>query len=210
MTVGLFISAFSTGFLSDIFGRRSVVLTACLLCASGILLQYFSQTIPMLFGGKLLSTFGFGLGHSLGPVFVAELAPTSLRGICLTLIVSTFYLLFSIVSTKLTVCNSEHHDRHRTVDLCIGSLWLLAPHHQFSMAYSYHHSAYSTRNSSSHRCPLSSRVSILASDERPTRRCSKVLSQIQRTKIRRRVSHCDHRRSNQSREAIERGSIILD
>ncbi|CZR58888.1 uncharacterized protein PAC_08780 [Phialocephala subalpina] len=85
-TVGLFISAFSTGFLSDIFGRRSVVLTACLLCASGILLQYFSQTIPMLFGGKLLSTFGFGLGHSLGPVFVAELAPTSLRGICLTLI----------------------------------------------------------------------------------------------------------------------------
>jgi len=165
----------------------------------------------MLFGGKLLSTFGFGLGHSLGPVFVAELAPTSLRGICLTLIVSTFHLLFSIVSTKLTVCNSEHHDRHRTVDLCIGSLWLLAPHHQFSMAYSYHHSAYSARNSSSHRCPLSSRVSILASYERPTRRCSKVLSQIQRTKIRRRVSHCDHRRSNQSREALnEEASSWID
>lgn len=41
-----------------------------------------------LFGGELLSTFAFGLGHSLGPVFVAELVPSKIRGICLSLVVS--------------------------------------------------------------------------------------------------------------------------
>ncbi|KAF4924043.1 Sugar transport protein MST3 [Colletotrichum viniferum] len=40
----------------------------------------------MLFGGKLISTVGYGLGHTLGPVYVAEIAPDSLRGVCLILI----------------------------------------------------------------------------------------------------------------------------
>ncbi|RDW87847.1 hypothetical protein BP5796_03541 [Coleophoma crateriformis] len=85
-TIGIFCSAFGTGFLSDIFGRRIVVLAACIICLAGTLVQYYSTTIIMLFGGKLIVTFGFGLGHSLGPVFVAELAPTVLRGTCLSLV----------------------------------------------------------------------------------------------------------------------------
>ncbi|KAI5918150.1 general substrate transporter [Camillea tinctor] len=85
-TVGIFISAFATGFLSDLLGRRRVIVTACFICVAGILTQYFSSTIPHLFGGKLLGSFGFGLGHSLGPVYVAELAPVKLRGVCLALV----------------------------------------------------------------------------------------------------------------------------
>lgn len=86
-TVGLFMSAFATGFISDMLGRKKVIVVACLLCTAGIVTQYFSHNIPQLFGGKLLSCFGFGLGHSLGPVFVAELAPVKLRGVCLALVV---------------------------------------------------------------------------------------------------------------------------
>ncbi|RTE75803.1 hypothetical protein BHE90_009732 [Fusarium euwallaceae] len=85
-TIGIFVAAFTTGFLSDIWGRRNVVFVGCFLCITGILVQGFCTSIMMLFGGKLTSTLGFGLGHSLAPVFVAEIAPDELRGVCLTLI----------------------------------------------------------------------------------------------------------------------------
>ncbi|RSL82986.1 hypothetical protein CEP52_016835 [Fusarium oligoseptatum] len=85
-TIGIFVAAFTTGFLSDIWGRRNVVFVGCFLCITGILVQGFCTSIMMLFGGKLMSTLGFGLGHSLAPVFVAEIAPDELRGVCLTLI----------------------------------------------------------------------------------------------------------------------------
>ncbi|KAJ5720713.1 uncharacterized protein N7483_008647 [Penicillium malachiteum] len=85
-TIGLFCSAFTTGVISDLMGRKKTIIVGCLICVAGILTQFFSHTILQIFGGKLLSTFGFGLGHSLGPVFVAELAPPNVRGICLTLV----------------------------------------------------------------------------------------------------------------------------
>ncbi|SPO05391.1 related to MFS alpha-glucoside transporter [Cephalotrichum gorgonifer] len=85
-TIGLFVSAFITGWISDKIGRKNTIMIGCMACIGGIIWQYFSTTIMMLWGGKLLATLGMGLGHSLGPVFVAELAPTKMRGICLTLV----------------------------------------------------------------------------------------------------------------------------
>ncbi|KAF7540107.1 hypothetical protein G7Z17_g12273 [Cylindrodendrum hubeiense] len=83
---GIFVAAFATGFISDIWGRRKVIFAGCILCIAGILVQTFAQSIMMIFGGKLISTLGFGLGHSLAPVFVAEIAPDHIRGFCLILI----------------------------------------------------------------------------------------------------------------------------
>ncbi|KAH6985905.1 general substrate transporter [Ilyonectria sp. MPI-CAGE-AT-0026] len=85
-TVGSFLSAFAAGFVSDHIGRKWTIVIGCLFCVAGIVVQYFSTSIVQLFGGKLLGTFGYGLGHALGPVFVAELAPNQMRGLCLALI----------------------------------------------------------------------------------------------------------------------------
>ncbi|KAJ0329161.1 hypothetical protein COL5a_004395 [Colletotrichum fioriniae] len=85
-TVGIVLAAYCTGFISDIIGRRMVVICGCVLCIAGIIVQGFANSILMLFGGKLISTVGYGLGHALGPVYVAEIAPDSLRGVCLILI----------------------------------------------------------------------------------------------------------------------------
>ena len=98
-TVGIFVSAFATGFISDKVGRKYTIVLACFICIAGIMVQYYAKSIMNLFGGKLLGTFGFGLGHSLGPVFVAEMAPNKLRGTCLVLIVS---VCLSVSSTSLT------------------------------------------------------------------------------------------------------------
>ena len=42
-TVGLFVSAFATGFLSDKLGRRNVVLAACVISIAGIFVQAWSD-----------------------------------------------------------------------------------------------------------------------------------------------------------------------
>lgn len=85
-SIGLFFSAFSAGIISDKIGRRYSLITASAICCCGILIQFFSKDIMMLFGGKLVSTFGFGLGNFVAPVFVSEIAPDAIRGICLALI----------------------------------------------------------------------------------------------------------------------------
>ncbi|KAM5343609.1 hypothetical protein ACJ41O_012146 [Fusarium nematophilum] len=83
---GIFLAAFTTGFISDIWGRQKVIFAGCVLCITGILVQAFAKSIMVIFGGKLISTVGFGLGHALAPVFVAEIAPDEIRGFCLILI----------------------------------------------------------------------------------------------------------------------------
>ncbi|KAM5373899.1 hypothetical protein ACJZ2D_006728 [Fusarium nematophilum] len=85
-TIGIFVSAFLTGIVSDFIGRKKTIIIACIICVGGVILQYFSTSIMMLFAGKVVATLGFGLGHSLGPVFVAELAPVQMRGLCLALV----------------------------------------------------------------------------------------------------------------------------
>ena len=84
--VGIFVAAFTTGFISDMIGRRKVIFLGCALCIVGIFVQAWSTSIMILFGGKLISTLGYGMGHALSPVFVAEIAPNELRGVCLILV----------------------------------------------------------------------------------------------------------------------------
>jgi len=86
-TCGLFAASFTAGLVSDIIGRKWTIVMASTICIAGILVQGFSTSIMMLFGGKFVSTFGFGLGHALAPVYVAEIAPDSIRGVCLALVV---------------------------------------------------------------------------------------------------------------------------
>ncbi|KAK1977883.1 hypothetical protein LZ30DRAFT_691827 [Colletotrichum cereale] len=72
-TIGIFVSAFATESFSDIFGRKKTIGVVCSICCGSTVLQYFATTVMMLFGGKVIATFGFGLGHSLGPVFVNKM-----------------------------------------------------------------------------------------------------------------------------------------
>ncbi|KAL4811789.1 general substrate transporter [Aspergillus spinulosporus] len=86
LSIGVFCAAIITGFLSDAYGRRKAIIVASAICCAGVLVQYYSKSILMLFSGKVVATLGFGIGHSVAPVFISEIAPSSIRGICLALI----------------------------------------------------------------------------------------------------------------------------
>ncbi|KAH6684831.1 maltose permease [Plectosphaerella plurivora] len=109
-TIGIFCSAFATGFISDFIGRKRTIIVACIVCAGGVIMQFFSTSIMMLFGGKIIATLGFGLGHSLGPVFVAELAPVKIRGVCLALINTMIVTGQWLNSVTVLACKGYDND----------------------------------------------------------------------------------------------------
>lgn len=115
LSVGVFCAAIIAGFLSDACGRRKAIMVASIICCAGVLVQYYATSILMLFGGKVVATLGFGLGQSVAPVFISEIAPSSMRGICLALIVSVHFFRHS-VTTGLILTVIEHND----------SLWAVA------------------------------------------------------------------------------------
>ncbi|KLU87077.1 maltose permease, partial [Magnaporthiopsis poae ATCC 64411] len=108
-TVGIFASAFATGVISDYLGRKRTIIVACAVCAAGVIIQYFGGSIAMLFGGKLVSTVGYGVGHSLGPVFVAEMAPVKMRGLCLVLVNTMIVLGQWLSSLVVYACSEAYH-----------------------------------------------------------------------------------------------------
>ncbi|KAJ4204142.1 hypothetical protein NW759_014979 [Fusarium solani] len=83
---GVFIASACSAFVSDLLGRRWAILLGSVVCIAGIFVQGFCQSILTLFGGKFVSAIGFGLAHAISPVYVAEIAPDMLRGICLILV----------------------------------------------------------------------------------------------------------------------------
>ena len=87
---GVFLASLGSGIISDLLGRKWTIVIAAIICTAGIFVQGFGNTILDIFAGKLISAVGFGLAHAIAPVYVAEIAPDMVRGICLTLVVSHF------------------------------------------------------------------------------------------------------------------------
>ncbi|RSM12504.1 hypothetical protein CDV31_006345 [Fusarium ambrosium] len=109
-TIGVFVSACLNGFISDYLGRKWVVVIASFICCAGVILQGFSFDVYTLFGGKLLGNMGVGLGFSLGPVFVAELAPESFRGLALAFMNTMIVLGQWANSLTIYGCSFRHDE----------------------------------------------------------------------------------------------------
>lgn len=61
-------------------GRRGALVIDAIITAVGAFFITFGPNIPTLALGRILVGFGAGIGISVGPVFLGELAPPSARG----------------------------------------------------------------------------------------------------------------------------------
>lgn len=77
---GAFIGAIIAGLTADKFGRKAAIYAGCLLFTVGAILQATSYTIAQMAVGRLVVGFGVGSAAMVVPLYIAEIAPSNVRG----------------------------------------------------------------------------------------------------------------------------------
>ncbi|KAI8566133.1 hypothetical protein RHMOL_Rhmol02G0015800 [Rhododendron molle] len=80
VAVGAMAGAITSGKISDSIGRKWGMRLSAGCCIVGWLAIYFSMGALVLDMGRFLTGCGIGVFSSVVPVFIAEIAPTNLRG----------------------------------------------------------------------------------------------------------------------------------
>ncbi len=83
--LGAAIGAATAGYLSDLSGRRRVILGAGLLFIAGAAICAVAQTVVILLIGRLLVGLAIGVASMLTPLYLAEISPASDRGAIMSL-----------------------------------------------------------------------------------------------------------------------------
>lgn len=79
-TVGAIVGSLVAGRLSDRLGRKKVMIAAGIFFTLGAVEQSASQVVRELVLGRVLVGLGVGMASMIVPTYLAECAPTSIRG----------------------------------------------------------------------------------------------------------------------------------
>lgn len=80
MSGGSLVGAIAAGFIADPLGRKGSLQVASVIWMIGAALQSSAQNVPHLIVGRVVSGFSIGITSSQCCVYLAELAPGSIRG----------------------------------------------------------------------------------------------------------------------------------
>lgn len=80
MSAGSFVGALIAGYLADKLGRRGALKVASVIWVVGAVLQCSAQNVAHLIVGRVVSGFSIGITSSQVLVYLAELAPSGIRG----------------------------------------------------------------------------------------------------------------------------------
>ncbi|KAI0062567.1 general substrate transporter [Artomyces pyxidatus] len=79
-TLGAMLGGLGAGMLSDIIGRRPVLVIADILFMGGAIGQAVSHNVWSMIGTRFLIGWGVGIAACVAPLYIQELSPTRLRG----------------------------------------------------------------------------------------------------------------------------------
>uniref|UniRef100_A0A0C9RV08 TSA: Wollemia nobilis Ref_Wollemi_Transcript_11794_2254 transcribed RNA sequence n=1 Tax=Wollemia nobilis TaxID=56998 RepID=A0A0C9RV08_9CONI len=71
--------------VADFLGRRRELIVASMIYLLGALITAFTPDLPVLISGRLLYGFGIGLAMHAAPLYIAETAPSTVRGTLISL-----------------------------------------------------------------------------------------------------------------------------
>ncbi|KAL1984924.1 hypothetical protein VTN96DRAFT_8583 [Rasamsonia emersonii] len=80
LSAGTFFGALIAGDLADWFGRRTTIITGCMVFAVGVALQTASSAYQLLVAGRLIAGFGVGFVSAIIILYMSEIAPRKVRG----------------------------------------------------------------------------------------------------------------------------------
>jgi MFS transporter, SP family, arabinose:H+ symporter len=78
--IGCMIGAGLAGYLSDVFGRKKVLLVAAVLFFASAVWCGLSRTAMELMMARLMSGMGVGIASIISPLYIAEVSPPRIRG----------------------------------------------------------------------------------------------------------------------------------
>jgi len=79
-SAGAFVGAIIAGLTADRYGRKIAIYVGCVLFTIGAILQAASYSIAQMCVGRLVVGFGVGSAAMVVPLYIAEIAPTKVRG----------------------------------------------------------------------------------------------------------------------------------
>lgn len=77
---GAFVGAIFAGLTADKFGRKVAIYVGCVLFVVGAILQGAAYSVVQMSVGRLVVGFGVGSAAMVVPLYIAEIAPTKVRG----------------------------------------------------------------------------------------------------------------------------------
>ncbi|WPG99853.1 Hypothetical protein R9X50_00267300 [Acrodontium crateriforme] len=80
MAGGSWIASLGSGFFSDKFGRRTVIMAGAVIWIIGCIIVSATQNIAMLIVGRIINGICVGICSAQVPVYISEIAPPSKRG----------------------------------------------------------------------------------------------------------------------------------
>jgi MFS transporter, SP family, arabinose:H+ symporter len=80
LLIGAMIGSGLSGVASDRVGRKKILLLAALLFTIASIGSAIPTTITQLIWARMLGGVGIGIASSLSPIYIAEIAPASIRG----------------------------------------------------------------------------------------------------------------------------------
>jgi len=90
--IGAIVGAAFSGRITDIIGRKKVIIVAAIIFGIGALWTGWAATPTSLFAGRLFLGLAIGVSSYAVPMYIAEISPTKQRGA----LVSSFQLLITI------------------------------------------------------------------------------------------------------------------
>eukprot|EP00039_Didymoeca_costata_P023386 m.6924 g.6924 ORF g.6924 m.6924 type:complete len:535 (+) comp3610_c0_seq1:211-1815(+) len=99
LSVGCFVGSPIAGPVADTFGRRLSTGLGALVATGGGALQAAAVTLAELYAGRFLAGFGVGILSAMVPLYNAEIAPASSRGMLVSIqqLAITFGILLAFV-----------------------------------------------------------------------------------------------------------------
>ena len=101
--VGAVIGAAGNGFLSDIYGRKKVIIATALIFAVGSVICAAAPSIGWLIAGRVILGLAVGMVNFVIPLYLSEISPQKVRGMLVSLyqLAITAGILFSYLSNRV-------------------------------------------------------------------------------------------------------------
>ncbi|HTZ71414.1 MAG TPA: MFS transporter, partial [Acetobacteraceae bacterium] len=97
--VGATLGAAAAGTVSDMFGRRRVIMAVALLFVLGAIGSGMADSLPLLLSARAVVGVAIGVASMLTPLYLSEVAPKETRGFVVSL--NQFCITFGILASYI-------------------------------------------------------------------------------------------------------------